>query len=135
MFYVFCFINTLYAMLLYVYAVLFLSGNMLYIDERHVELGKKNIFELLMRYYASNITCNFLLFIGTMKIVFINFFSNLLPLYKYNIFVPHPERSINLALQCYTHLHTDLLTLHIYKIEKLLGKNPLFLDKYISRKT
>ena len=135
MFYMFRLFNILYDLLLYVYAVLFLIGNMLYTDERHVEFDKKKFFELLMCYYASNITSNFLVFNGTQKIVFINYFSNLSPLYKYNIFVLHPVRSMYLALQCYTHLHTDLLTLHTYKIESLLGKYPLFLDKYISRKT
>ena len=131
MFDVFFLINTLYYMCQYVHSVLLLNRIMLYMDERHVEFDKKNFFEVLTCYCASNISCNFLLFTRMTKIVFINCYSSSLPLY--NIVFPHPERSTNLVVQCHTHLHTDLLTVHIHQIQKLLGKNSLFLDKHSSK--
>ena len=112
---------------------LILNGIMLYIDDRHVELDKKKLFELLTCYYTSNITCNFPLCIEITKIVFSMCFSSQLPLYKNNAFFPHPERSSKLSVQCHIHLHTDLLTVHVQQIQKILGKNSLFLDKYFSR--
>ena len=112
---------------------LILIGIMLYIYERHVEPDKKTPFELLTCYYTPNITCNFPLCTEIIKIVLSICFLSQLPAYKNNVFSPHPERSSKISVQCHTHLHTDLLIVHVQQIQKVLGKNSLFLDKYFSK--